>query len=305
MTSEYQMANTDEPGDQLVKKEKKDGFLKFLWNGKYRRFMGRDATSWVKISCFYFIFYAILASLYCLGVYVLYLITPADRPTLIGEQSVMTVAGMMPGIGFRPHPEITTDRISLVSKADQQTYANELEHYLKHDKEARKIVEDNSLDQSFYGAESKNPVLLLKLNKIFGWEPTAIADVKDRDLPDIVKDKKEDLVAAFGNDTLNSNDIFIDCIPKKRKVADKTPPKVEVEYFCEGDMSTKFCRYSGKNFPYDVGKTMKPVFIKIKPLDDNVDKVYMFCKAYAGNMDVTSIFASGGLCHFELIFNEE
>lgn len=104
------------------KKSKLAGLGKFIWNSRTKEFCGRDGASWAKVSLFYAIFYTCLGSFFVGMIAVFMQIMPWDRPTYIGEDSVMAMRGLNPGLGFRPQIDVEDSMIkynpSIVDEKD-------------------------------------------------------------------------------------------------------------------------------------------------------------------------------------------
>lgn len=83
-------------------KSANNGFKEFLYNTKDGTVMGRTGSSWGKIILFYIIFYAGLASFFCLNFYIFYLTLNMDEPKFQLDESLI---GTNPGLGFRPMPD--------------------------------------------------------------------------------------------------------------------------------------------------------------------------------------------------------
>jgi sodium/potassium-transporting ATPase subunit beta len=86
--------------------KKGGGGAKFLWNGETKEFLGRDGGSWAKITLFYAIFYAFLASFFVGMLAVFFQLMPKDVPMYYNESGTMNARDVNPGLGFRPQIDV-------------------------------------------------------------------------------------------------------------------------------------------------------------------------------------------------------
>jgi len=196
--------------DQQNQSKKKSGIGKFIWNSEKREFLGRDGASWGKITLFYAIFYTCLGSFFVglLAAFIRFM--PVDRPTYIGTDSTMSVRKLNPGLGFRPQIDVEDHLISINptqaehAKFGYMKYFNNLKNFLDAkygpvEPEFRSDVmkcEPNTsyadqvqygkscnfdyveefkstpcTKENYFGYNTDKPCVLVKLNKIYTWEP--------------------------------------------------------------------------------------------------------------------------------------
>lgn len=164
-----------------------------LYNREYREFLSRDCLAWFKLSLFYFIFYVCLAGFFILLLYLFYefKIDP-KTPNLFYKESVMNFREINPGLGFRPQVDIESELIN-VSEKEAKNNIQSLNLFLtKYDRnKAKNFTGAHGRKQTFnyeeiikntpcsreneYGYHTKSPCVIVKLNRIYGWLPTASA----------------------------------------------------------------------------------------------------------------------------------
>lgn len=179
-----------------------EGFKGFLYNPSTGAFMGRTGSSWAKIIIFYLVFFAGLAAFFCLNYYIFYLTLNMDRPKYLMEDSLI---GANPGLGFRPMPDRDRNADSTLiwftrqNPNDQVFWSKQLEKFvdeantasssggsvylqsctLTNGKRANEHSACKVDVEGFEACNAKNafgywkgePCILIKLNKIYGWEP--------------------------------------------------------------------------------------------------------------------------------------
>jgi len=187
-------------------------FKKWLWDTETKQFLGRTGGSWLKILVFYIIFYICLAAFWALCLFIFYqTIDPHQPKWKLSESRI----GTNPGLGFRPRPPDTKIESTLIwftsgSQGNYQHWVDDLEKHLRpytqegasnkgeavassHECEQGRKPEDGKFcpfnyKQLFsnpreectannkFGYDKGNPCILIKLNKIYGWEPEPYTD---------------------------------------------------------------------------------------------------------------------------------
>ncbi|XP_064455533.1 sodium/potassium-transporting ATPase subunit beta-like [Ornithodoros turicata] len=191
-------------GKNSKEDKKEGGFLRFLYNPDTKEVLGRTGLSWFKITVFYIIFYACLTAFWTIMLIVFYQTLDAFEPKWTLDSSTI---GTVPGLGFRPRPpESTVDSTLIYFKAgsggtwkywvddivdftkDYRRQDSDGEHVqtcgfagprASKDKACKFSLEDisaNCSEAQNYGYEYGQPCVLLKLNKIYGWEPEPYAN---------------------------------------------------------------------------------------------------------------------------------
>jgi len=87
---------------ETKKKDSKKGFLSEIYNSEYREFLGRDALGWLKLSCFYTVFYIWLAGFFCTMLFMFWVVRIRDQPLPVyyNTESVMHYKSVNPGLGI-------------------------------------------------------------------------------------------------------------------------------------------------------------------------------------------------------------
>lgn len=199
---------------------KLSGIGKALYDSKRREFLGRDGAGWGKLGTFYFFFYLGLAGFFCAMLAVFMLLSPRDAPRYYSESSRMATRSnpLTPGLGFRPQPDVEKNIIYAYKNGDADAgkeYVKSLDQYLSvfypervakvekvkkddddddDDDENGKKAQDNRpqmepfkiekpgdcTSNNKYGYASGKPCILVKMNKIVGFQPEAGASADDK-----------------------------------------------------------------------------------------------------------------------------
>jgi len=202
------------------------GFGQFLYNSNTGQVLGRTCGSWFKITVFYIIFYALLAGFFylCYQIFATTLETPDNGGAPKWKQDASLI-GSNPGVGFRPMPDQDKNSESTLiwykteDTRDSEFWSNQLSEFI--DKSKTKEGASNVIECSYgQGADEKRvckvpvdqlgdckketsfgypdgkPCVLIKLNKIFDWEPEPFGVVNHKydqqRLEDELKERVED-----------------------------------------------------------------------------------------------------------------
>jgi sodium/potassium-transporting ATPase subunit beta len=182
----------------------------WLYNSEEGTVMGRSPLDWaIYIGCIVaFLFALIGISIAFCGVF--YWILHWNYPTLQGAASILQT----PGLAFRPQPRIDSTVIRFI-KGDINTYFHYIDHieaYVQYyenelqqgdnyidcsELRTRRVDQFNKVcvfdpivlggdcvKQQNYGFDDGQPCVLLKLNRIFDWQPEEYS--KD-DVPNVIK----------------------------------------------------------------------------------------------------------------------
>lgn len=188
--------------------------------------MGRTGSSWVKIVAFYLVYYGLLAGFFAGALMVFYQTLDDIEPRRAGMQSILKGN---PGMGFRPMPDVESTLVKF-KQGVPDNYGEYVEHiqdfldtYNKTspnaidcetetlddgqvcsfdpDKEAGPCTAANS-----FGYHEGEPCVLLKLNRIYGWDPEPFNNETINEDNDHAKAAKE----ALG-DNIHPDYIGITC----------------------------------------------------------------------------------------------
>lgn len=320
-----------------------DRFSTYVWNSETKEFFGRTGVAWAKLTIFYIIFYCGLAAFAGLCYYLFSRTLTDQRPKWILAESLI---GTNPGLGYRPMPDPDNNADStliwynMADKKDASFWYNQLEEYANRVDESisssqgdvisctydsnTKATQQQScrVDTSEFGqACSKanhfgyltgEPCILLKLNKIYGWEPDCFGINKDGKHDLELLRKELDDQEKSGMPTSLKNFIL-------RNVQDKPEDKrtrflKTIWVSCEGEgkpdqESLGSVAYypqqgiPGFYFPYEKqGGYQSPfIFAQIKnPLRGVLINVE--CKAWARNIYHDRVNRQGSV-HFELLID--
>lgn len=221
----------------------KVSFAKLLWNKDEKTVLGRSGLSWFKITVFYIIFYACLAAFWtaCLIIFLQTISYTEPRWTT----NTGSIIGENPGLGYRPRPPADRIESTLVMFNEGpgenwghwvKELTNITEEYKIVDKEHRKNM-DKTCDygskmegQKFcefkigtlgtqcsknrkFGYEAGKPCIIVKLNKIFNWNPVTY-DSSDELPENMPKDVRAMIKKDFtkpGSNEINKQNVWITC----------------------------------------------------------------------------------------------
>ncbi|CAF3377567.1 unnamed protein product [Rotaria socialis] len=274
-----------------------------VYDSKRKEFLGRDSTRWGKLAIFYFFFYFGLAGFFSTLVFVFMRLVPLDRPRYHGDASCMQARGkpLAPGLGFRPQIDAVDNTIS-VEKNQIDRYVKSLHQYLlvyywKYDidrfNQTKKFTISDPGDctpQNQYGFASGKPCILVKINKIIGFEPK----------PGYMPEDEE----AYQNAGCrpNPNAISIHCTGES---AADTANIQNITYISEnghdkncGSLDTKWFPYQGKIDRQDVYQAPY-IWVQFNDVKPNVP-IKVICRIYAENINYNKL-GYRALTQFELI----
>lgn len=270
-----------------------------LYNSKRKEFLGRDGAGWGKLGVFYFFFYLGLAGFFCAMLAVFMALSPRDRPRYYLDASRMSTRSnpLSPGLGFRPQPEVDKNLILVKkhsSKDQENPFAKNLDQYLQvyywkkdlnskpdNDEGNGEVQEKpkfviNNPDQctsaSNYGYSSGKPCVLVKMNKVVGYEPKPL-----------LKSGKDVSIPC----NVTANAIPVHCYGEYPADVDNIGP---LNYISEngrdekcGSLDTKWFPYEGKSNRQDVYQApyIWVQFLNPKP---NV-LINVLCRIYGQNIE--------------------
>lgn len=194
------------PGQKKSLGQKCSDFGRSIWNGEKHEFIGRTGSSWAKIGLFYLIFYSCLAGFFAVMLVGFFSTLDESEPT---QQGMYSLIKSNPGMGFRPMPNVESTLIRFKT-GDSKSYekhiasietllkpyieqqANNTDSYVSCSDTYRqekcekgqscpvcsfnlteKFASSNCTKENDYGYKEGKPCILLKVNKVFGWQPVA------------------------------------------------------------------------------------------------------------------------------------
>ena len=192
-------SNVDQKQSDGNEASRFDRIKRAIWNGDTNEFLGRTATSWAKILIFYLVLYLFLAGLFTAKMYLFLLTISKVHPKWENSNGLI---GSNPGLGFRPIPSDAQSIIHVNNKTSA-IFTSKMEEFLNpynNVSDPAKFIHCNSSTKpaagqvctfdvdllgpwcsqnDSFGYEQGRPCVLLKLNKIFGWEPELYDDPKN------------------------------------------------------------------------------------------------------------------------------
>lgn len=145
-------------------RENASAFGTFIYNSEEGTVLGRNSSSWGRISVFYLFYYAFLAALFAISITITYSLMPTDKPYY--QTRLQT-----PGVTIQP---------KLPSKVASNTdiiYSIKKEGYLKYTDHLATFLAGYNM--SGFGActdyekayKNGQPCVFVKINKIINWTP--------------------------------------------------------------------------------------------------------------------------------------
>jgi sodium/potassium-transporting ATPase subunit beta len=296
------MASTDiEYKDgQPQKGSRMQGFMKSIYDSENKTFIGRTGSSWAKIGVFYLIYYSCLTGFFAISLIIFFKTMSDDRPTQIGYNSLIK---SNPGMSFRPMPNIESTLIKFHQGQPEsyQKYKANIETFLakyanNHPNlqdcagerpaegkackfDVTSILGSACSEGNDYGYFEGKPCILLKINRVYGWEP----EVYDNET------MPEDLA---GYD-VSPKGVFVTCEGENAGDIDNLGA---VEVIPQEGFLNNF-------FPYlNVAGYQGPiVFVKLSNLKGGVI-TQVWCKAWAKNIKHHKNDKAGST-HFEILMD--
>jgi sodium/potassium-transporting ATPase subunit beta len=200
------------------------GVGNFLYDSSTGAVLGRTCGSWFKITVFYIIFYALLSCFFyaCYQIFATTLELPEQNGSPKWTQDASLI-GSNPGVGFRPMPDQDKNSESTLiwyrttNDDDVSFWSNQLSEFVSKSKPPEgatnvipcsladgtgghrvcRIPTDNlgeCREDNKFGYPAGKPCVLIKLNKIFGWEPEPFGVNDGKYDADGLKKELEELV---------------------------------------------------------------------------------------------------------------
>jgi sodium/potassium-transporting ATPase subunit beta len=299
--------------------EKLSELKKSIYDSDKGEFIGRSSKACFMLSIFYCIFYICLSGMF-IGLLALFSMTlDKNQPRYYDDTSVMNLAVVNPGLGFRPHydPESSLIRVNMSEKKVwQEEYVATINTFLKKYDELKdksvqiseradrvvsfdytKIIENTECSrENDFGMAFGRPCVILKMNKIYGWRPQPLSEPPSQfgvNIPGSVK---------TGNKT-NYLDryVYVDC--QGREAFDKDNIG-KIKYFSLFP-NNEIGGLPAKYYPYKKQDNyLQPlVFVQFESLTKNT-LVGVECKAYARNIDNTDRRNQRGMARFEIFVGQ-
>lgn len=161
----------------------------FVWNPKEKAFLGRTCSSWAQIFVFYCCLYASLAGFWALYLFLLYQGIDQQVPKWKMEQSAL---GGTPGLSLRPEAiNMLSSKLTYdIDNSTVETFTASMNEFLakyktnttsgvdcrngvkpKPGQYCRFEFEIPSQCGPDFGFEKGEPCFILKMNRMYGWEP--------------------------------------------------------------------------------------------------------------------------------------
>merc|ERR1712135_142809 len=284
-------------------RENAAAFRTFLYNSEEKTVLGRNSSSWGRISVFYFVYYAFLAALFAISIHITYSLMPTDKPYY--QTRLQT-----PGLTIQPklpsNVASNSDIIYTTAKSESyEKYVNHLTDFLKAYNATDSQYGPCASSKTKQAYKDGKPCIFLKLNKIINWNPIPFDNAADEDQADFQKRREEhsnapSLTAWITQQSITYNKyawVYVSCygVESKKTTADDKK--------AIGSMTASPDGLSLKAFPYH-GTSEKDTYqspimaMQFTNVEKNAD-IKVGCKAYAQNiLDETRINA--GFIHFTM-----
>lgn len=191
---------------------------RFMYNSDTKEIMGRRGVSWLKVLCFYFVFYCMLAGFWaaCMVAFIRTL-----DPVVPTMQKMFSMMKDNPGMSYEPfiintsatlinfnHTNTTTYDVyfqrlaTIYSKGENDSTSSKypLKSCSLYDGATPDIpcrfdmrtLGDNCTEMNKFGYNIGRPCVLLRINKVFLWEPNNVTfDYADKCSSPVDKTKDE------------------------------------------------------------------------------------------------------------------
>jgi len=321
------------------------GFGNFIYNSNTGQILGRTCGSWLKITIFYIIFYACLSAFFylCYQIFATTLETadPGGAPRWKQDASLI---GSNPGVGFRPMPDQDKNSESTLiwyrsgDAKDYEFWSNQLGTFLDKTKKEQEGAENvvkcsygspgaaaNRVcevptaeiggcrrDNSF-GYPEGNPCVLIKLNKIFEWEPEPFGVENNKYDPEALESDLEEKVKDFGMPADLKAHILAEV---KNHAGHEVDLLKTVWLSCQGEnigdeenlpagnmIYKPFRGIPGYYFPYMNQKSYRSPFVMVQlkvPPTSHHTLINIECRAWAKNVHYDRQNRLGSV-HFEIL----
>jgi len=326
-------------GGTAIKPPERHGWEKIsylIYDKDTGEILTRTPKSWALIFIFYVIYYSLLACFWYGMLQLFFLTVPTDNPKYQQDDSII---GSNPGVGIRPGQadEKLDSSMIFLAKGGQDTkptddkgegpknadWAKRYEIFLdkykdkdgtttdcsKIDKENPKeaclfdpnaVLGDCAKDSYGYLKSPPEPCVLLKINRIFGWQPQ---EYSDDDLVEAQKENEDYPEDKMPTEVANKikkdkTKIYIDC--QGENPFDREQLKGKMSYFpTDQGISFDYFPYEHANRNYH-----NPlVAVQFKGLEVGV-LYHIQCKLWSKEVR-HSKKERAGLVHFEIFLDDE
>jgi len=314
-----------------ILKGKQQTFGQFIWDSETSSFLGRTGASWAKIGFFYLIFYAFLAGFFSCMMAVFY--TTLDTVGLPKYQPGNKDSLLRnPALGFRPLPRPKNVESTLIwykagIDADIKHWHESLDEFIKQTydgtgkegeqsnvKDCSNMAEEEVLGEDEvckfdfqllgekctsaekWGYKYQSPCVILKMNKMIGWEPDCYDDVTK--LPKGEDGMPEDLIKHIEDMTKDNGGK----VPKFVWVSCQGENPADQEYIGPIEY-TPWRGFPAYYFPYKHQRGYLPpiVAVRFEQPHSNV-LINIQCASWAKNIKHATKERLG-LVHFELLID--
>lgn len=304
-----------------------EGFSQFVWNSETGEFLGRTGMSWLKIGLFYVIYYAFLAGFFMGMLLIFYQTLDNKIPRWLNSNGII---GANPGVGFRPMPHDKDIESTLVwyrhgdDNGNWMPWVKRLEEFLEPYKNntvtpemmprvecgelavrppginqlckinREEVFQGDCTLENNYGYKEGKPCILLKLNRIYGWNPEPFNlshNNVPKPVPEEIKKLMQDNTDA-NKDDLNKR-VWIECHGENPADVENLGP---VLYYPDQGFSANYFPYENQN-----GYLSPVVFVQLTNPRKGV-MMAVECKAWAMNIHHDTMDRRG-LAHFELMID--
>jgi len=295
-----------------------EAFRYFIYDPDKGTILSRTPKSWILITIFYIIYYSCLAAFWCGCLFIFGMTLPEKLYGPKWQQNGGLI-GSNPGIGIRPkQPDYWIDSNLFVFKLSPDAER----HQLNYSDRARMFLDDyqnyavgyDSFDLAKLGPCSQypyieygysydyiRPCIFLKLNKIWGWEPSPIDeyDFEWGNWPQSLQEHFNSL------NYYERENVFVDC--QGRNPADRDALK-EIIYFPQTrGFETKFFPYAGDgNYIFESSSVYHSPLVALQlHLDESIvgQLIHIECRVYHKGVwhDTKS---KAGLIQFEVMLEK-
>lgn len=321
-----------------------EAFKYMLYNPETGEVLTRTPISWAKIIIFYCIYYSLLAGFWVAALHIFFMTLPEtdQGPSWTLKSSLI---GDNPGVGLRPkNSDERIDSQMFVLKIGEKSripshkegegdtnadYAQRLKNFLDiYEKEpvnynkfdiASQLKECSEFPYGYVAEYEKDengedtdvitkdvePCIILKLNTIWNWQPTAVNSSYINKDKEPLPEKLKAHIKAREDNGEDTNQIWIDC--NGRYPADQEA-LADMEYFpASRGFPISYFPYTGRgkfnnNVRGDWDDTYHAplIAIKIKPKKETVGQlVHIECKSYYKDV-IHSSKEKQGMVQFEV-----
>lgn len=301
---------------------------RFVFNSKTREVLGRTVEAWGKLWLFWGIFCALLATIWGLSMGIFFQTLDFYIPKY---QQSGGVIGSNPALGFRPMrgsddpyssliwfrhggagnwDELKQNMNEFLQEYEPGYFANQGASLTKCDFTTPPKLEDEAcefnlewlsdagsdikcIQEENFGYYHGKPCIMIKLNRIYGWQPDPYTIDEIRNHTEMPKALKDDIEKIYASDPLDIAMVWLHCD------GEMDPDKENI-----GTVSyTPFRGFPGYFFPYrnQRGYLSPVVMVQLKNPEPGV-LMNLECTAWARNIKHNRARRTG-LTHFEFLMD--